>query len=515
MKPTNNKQEDCIKITRGIDVIIPKIGNVLMIGELDGFLGIKDELCTNGYGSTTLLANYDTIYESIEKGCKIRIIGKKNIVEYFISKLQYLIDIYHIDVDRLKKNEQFGCLKFEDFEESYYKNKYGIKKMSKSIYNKYHKNLNGDDKRDIWNNMLNFYYTKNMRFDSIIINPPYDGNLHLEHFEKALNLLKDDGKMVIIEPATWLINIRNNELGKKVQNYKQIQNIKSRIEGHVESVVIENLNKEFGTGLYVPFSITTIDMSKTFETIEFVCFGEHKTVESIYDCNLIGDYETIHSIITKVSKFGNFMKNHTTKNNMGDGFCYTKYGELTPVCGCSYVARTDKGVKYDSDSMWSDTGNGSFTYGYITSAYHSYNNEISETPLYGYDCGRNITDKIADNIYGTREELENWKHFIFNNKLPLFLNIVLTIDQHNNSKDYLPWLVDRQYTDEEINEMFGFTDDEIKLIDYTIKKYERNSIWFKRYMCGKESITDEDVMSDIERIRNEVENEHKTQSNVE
>ena len=96
--------------------------------------------------------------------------------------------------------------------------------------------------------------------------------------------------------------------------------------------------------------------------------------------------------------------------------------------------------------------------------------------------------------------MENWKHFIFNNKLPLFLNIVLTIDQNNCSKEFLPWLVDKQYTDEEINKMFGFTDEEIALIDRTIKKYERNSPWFKRYMCGPDSVSDEEVNNFIKTL---------------
>lgn len=69
----------------------------------------------------------------------------------------------------------------------------------------------------------------------------------------------------------------------------------------------------------------------------------------------------------------------------------------------------------------------------------------------------------------------------------------MTIDQHNNSKEFLPWLVDKQYTDDEINEMFKFTEEEIKLIDTTIKKYERNSPWFKRYICGPDTVTKEDV----------------------
>ena len=76
----------------------------------------------------------------------------------------------------------------------------------------------------------------------------------------------------------------------------------------------------------------------------------------------------------------------------------------------------------------------------------------------------------------------------------------MTIDQNNNSKDFLPWLVDKKYTDDEINKLFNFTDDEIKLIDTTIKKYERNSPWFKRYMCGKDSVTDEEVNNFIVEI---------------
>ena len=87
-------------------------------------------------------------------------------------------------------------------------------------------------------------------------------------------------------------------------------------------------------------------------------------------------------------------------------------------------------------------------------------------------------------IYGTKDELENWKYFVFNNKLPLFINIVLTIDQHNNSLNYMPWLTDKHYTDGEINSIFKFTKDEIKLIDTVISKFERNSEWFKRYMIG-------------------------------
>ena len=93
-------------------------------------------------------------------------------------------------------------------------------------------------------------------------------------------------------------------------------------------------------------------------------------------------------------------------------------------------------------------------------------------------------DKDCACITGTKEELQNYKHYVFNNKLPLFINIIMTIDQHNNSLQYVPWLVDRVYTDEDIYNMYGFTQEEKEFIDETLKRFERNSEWFMSYMKG-------------------------------
>lgn len=341
---------------------------------------------------------------------------------------------------------------------------------------------------------------KDMKFDYIIQNPPYNGSMHLDFFQYGLDKLNEGGKMVIIEPATWLINVRKN--GKA----KTYDAIKQRINGHIESVVIENLNKEFNTGLYVPFAITTIDMSKTFDTIDYTCCGEHKVVKSVYDCNLIGSYETIWSIFNKVQSFGDMMKAHTTNEDKGRNFFYTKYHELTTRGGLGITSCVNGAGMILENAFENPIY---YTNGYCNDLFHcgfsTIANSIQNEPLKSIQRGgaigsHKLTDKIADNIYGTQTELENWKHFIFNNKLPLFLNIVLTIDQNNNSKDFLPWLVDKQYTDDEINKLFGFTDEEIKLIDATIKKYERNSPWFKRYMCGKDAVTDEEVNNFIAEI---------------
>ena len=327
-------------------------------------------------------------------------------------------------------------------------------------------------------------------FNTIITNPPYAGSLHLDIFDRLLDNLEvcqgqTTGQMVIVEPSTWLINVRRNGKAKKYDA------IKKRIEGHVKSVKIENLNKDFNTGLYVPFSITTIDFSQTYDTIEFECCGEKKIVDSIYDCNLIGDYKTIWSILNKVLGYGDMMDKHTTNKDEGTGMWYSKYIDINPHVGCA-EGTTKKRDSLDTFGYYNGILGSYFSNAYfvnlfsdnvVNSIYPSIPKRLANGSNY---TNPKYSDTNADCVYGTKQELENWKHFIFNNKLPLFINIVLTIDQHNNSKEFLPWLVDRQYTDEEIYAKFNLTEDEIALIDATLKKFERNSPWFKRYMCGEE-----------------------------
>jgi hypothetical protein len=318
-----------------------------------------------------------------------------------------------------------------------------------------------------------------------IQNPPYKGSLHLDFFEVGIDLIKKyNGKMVIIEPSTWLINVRKNG------NAKKYDRIKTKISGHVESVIIENFNTKFNVENSEPFAITTIDMSKTFSTINYTCFGVNNTVDTIYDCNLIGKYEVIWNIFDKVQKYGKMLSSHITKKPINDDNIW--YGRISRVsrCGCK------SGNRYHLDSYY---------YGNVFK-YYFYNglddrDDFSKTYFKSKGSNGKITDKDADFcVYGKYEELKNWKHFIFTNKLSLFLNLVLSINMDNNSKEFLPWLVDKQYTDDEINKLFGFTDEEIKLIDITIKKYERNSPWFKRYMCGKNGATDEEVTEYIKKI---------------
>lgn len=165
--------------------------------------------------------------------------------------------------------------------------------------------------------------------------------------------------MVIIEPSTWLINLRKG-VGDEPKIYEPM---KKRVEGHVKKVIIENYNKDFGTELYMPFAITYIDNSQKINNIIFYNCGEKENVTSIYDCNLIGDYSLIQSILTKCKNYGDMMKDHIyhpgkTKVDENTWFC--KYPQILGGCGASFCGTVSprNGANINSDNIYITLPNG-------------------------------------------------------------------------------------------------------------------------------------------------------------
>ena len=298
------------------------------------------------------------------------------------------------------------------------------------------------------------------KFSVIIQNPPYAGSLHLKFLEKCIEIGE---KVVSVHPATFLINTRKD--GKAKTQYIPLKN---KLEGHVKSCEINGMNKEFHTGLYVPFTIINIDNTKEYNEIDFECSTERKKVRSIFDCNKIGDSQLIESIINKCQKYGDMMKNHiTTKDMGGNDIYYVRFMSIITTHG--YNSEVDK-VKTKFGTYY-----GTFT----TPLVHKHDNQLYE------HVPKTKTGNPAGCVYGTKKELENWKYFVYNNKLPIFINIVMTIDQNNNSLPYVPWLVDKKYTDDEIYKLLDINSDEQNLIDETIEKFEWHNKYYKK-LCEEE-----------------------------
>ena len=84
--------------------------------------------------------------------------------------------------------------------------------------------------------------TNDMKFDCIIMNPPYDGQLHLKIFEEASKHLSKDGVCVSLSPTPWLAKFNVN---RPMAKYRKVFNGKIK---HIEVIEHATANAMFDTG---------------------------------------------------------------------------------------------------------------------------------------------------------------------------------------------------------------------------------------------------------------------------
>ena len=315
-----------------------------------------------------------------------------------------------------------------------------------------------------------------MKFDYIVANPPYNKTLHLDVFKKCIDTLDDNGELVIIEPATWLIDLKDKSTRSNA--YKLYTPFKKELEGHIKSIEIENRNDDFSTSMIVPFSIVHYSKVPSIDKqIEFTCFGNKTYIDSIFDANFIGKKDIIDSILNKI-KLHDCVNNHilNSRNKNKENISYIRYRDISGRH--SYPSNADK-IKINDGRYFYST--------YILPLIHHKDQQIYFTQP------KNAKGKPSECVVGTYQELINYKHYVLSNNLPLFINICMTIDQNNNSLKYVPWLVDKQYTDDEIYKMFNFTQQEINLIEKTVRKFEYTSPFFIRLMTSVNRVSNKEV----------------------
>ena len=105
----------------------------------------------------------------------------------------------------------------------------------------------------------------NMKFDSLVMNPPYKEGLHIDIFIKAFSLLKDGGTMTTIQPATPFLNSNTPKPDSRDIKIRDI------IKKNVSVLEMVNGNHLFDARLFVPLSIIRLkkepDLSENISVI--------------------------------------------------------------------------------------------------------------------------------------------------------------------------------------------------------------------------------------------------------
>lgn len=116
----------------------------------------------------------------------------------------------------------------------------------------------------------------NMKFDAIIANPPYKGQsmLHQKFFNKAVTLLKDNGQLVCLQPATVYFNKKD-----KTDNYSQ--EMRDNIKNYHVKVEMANPNLFENAKNRNDISITTLTKHKDVDTISAVTYRGGKTFSDV------------------------------------------------------------------------------------------------------------------------------------------------------------------------------------------------------------------------------------------
>ena len=323
-----------------------------------------------------------------------------------------------------------------------------------------------------------------MKFDYIIQNPPYSGLTHIDFLRNMYDLLPASGRMVIIQPSRFYIELRETKDRKEVFNP-----IIDHIKDNVYKIIIETLAFDFKITNEIPLAITYIDKSKTYKEKELIICGEQIMTDDIYDCNLIGKRAVVNSILNKVQKYPDMMINHKDKKSNKNTAAYVKYqGRVLMNVAKHFYTGNRYGDYNNLGNFIKDEIHGLTLFRPYFDCCFFKNREIYNSIQ--NDMQNYVICDIFESYEQNKDALNNWKHFIYETYLGHFIPIVCLISKQNTVYNYMPFITDYM-NDEQLYKRFGFTEEEIKLIESTCRKFDRDNWWFKRYATGDMTIKKE------------------------
>jgi hypothetical protein len=281
-----------------------------------------------------------------------------------------------------------------------------------------------------------------MKYDIIIANPPYKAGLHLKFLDKALDLREEDGHIVFVHPAEWLVQKRETVRTKKFPL------IKAKVKGaHIK--FINNPWKQ--VNLWVPLSITHIRGNDFKFTLDGYWFRfEDQAIDNLDAITMIGATQTGVNIVKRIMEFArtsNWKQHETLDTN------HPLYLNLFHFCG-----QNDDFTKLIGRTGLIDLR--------LIFTFRDPALAITTEPQYS----KMGNPRCWIPFTNSREAI-NAHSFLVNSKLIQVFISILKIDQHSADSltSSIPWLDwTQEWTDEKLYELFSITEEE---------KREINKLW--------------------------------------
>ena len=246
-----------------------------------------------------------------------------------------------------------------------------------------------------------------MKFDHIIMNPPYCRNLHLKILNEAINHSDD---IVNLSPIRWLQDPLAEY--KRNSDFKKFKEIRERIES-IDVISAHEATDLFGASIWADLGVYHLNKDGSFDT--------H---------SLLKHLSFVNKVILKVK---DSIKDHSTREGVCD--FSTPYIKISGLHG-------NQGKKdfYEFTSPRLDVAKSKKT----SCRQHTVNFETEEESI-------NFFNSLQTKFYK-------------------FINVCIKRDMEIPWQ-YAPWLDDytHPWTDEDLYKYFELTDDEIAIIEDEIK----------------------------------------------
>ena len=308
----------------------------------------------------------------------------------------------------------------------------------------------------------------NMKINKVLMNPPYDGSLHLEVLEATLKAAKETNtecEVVSVQPCDWLENPLTTYKGGE---YKKFFNKTLLALTNLQVIDMMTAQKAFNIGTDVDLGIYTYSLNKPKFDLDLIrasianrCFNKIITkLDTMKTLNDVLDEKAVDGWRVKLNEL---RPQSGGTNPKANGYSHKTWG-------IQLVSSTEDGIKecvfkdgYNDKGIYWTNVRSKNQFGKSDGAAfrHSIKTEDKQTAL-------NIAESCNTNFY------RNWIYLIkFNQHMPLrFLPYMgEAINPLTSLKGY-----ESAWTDEAYCKFFGLTEEESefmcrKVDDYRVKDF--------------------------------------------